>query len=65
MADPYKMIRTDGSKVVRTVHPSWKTEFISLFIALKEDPWIVLLFPMFFASNYYYTWGKRSRRCIP
>ncbi|KAH0832334.1 MFS general substrate transporter [Lanmaoa asiatica] len=56
MADPYKMIRTDGTRVVRTSHPSWKTEFISLFVALKEDPWILLLFPMFFASNYFYTW---------
>lgn len=58
MVDPYKMIRTDGTKVVRTTHPSWKTEFISLFVALKEDPWILLLFPMFFASNYFYTWRQ-------
>jgi len=50
------MIRADGTRVVRTSHPSWKTEFISLFVALKEDPWILLLFPMFFASNYFYVW---------
>ncbi|KAN0087960.1 Major facilitator superfamily domain containing protein [Tylopilus felleus] len=56
LADPDKIIRTDGTKVVRTAQPSWKTEFISLFVALKEDPWILLLFPMFFASNYFYTW---------
>ncbi|KAF9233366.1 MFS general substrate transporter [Melanogaster broomeanus] len=56
MADPDKIIRTDGTKVVQFRHPSWKTEFLSLFIALKTDPWIILLFPMFFASNYFYTW---------
>ncbi|KAG2127551.1 MFS general substrate transporter [Suillus bovinus] len=53
---PYKMIRTDGTRVTPIRYPSWKTEFISLFVALKTDPWIVLLFPMFFASNYFYTW---------
>lgn len=56
LADPYKMIRTDGTRVAPIRYPSWKTEFISLFVALKTDPWIVLLFPMFFASNYFYTW---------
>ncbi|OJA17344.1 hypothetical protein AZE42_09602 [Rhizopogon vesiculosus] len=56
LADPYKMIRTDGTRVTPIRHPSWKTEFISLFVALRTDPWIVLLFPMFFSSNYFYTW---------
>ncbi|KAI9464319.1 MFS general substrate transporter [Boletus coccyginus] len=56
VADPYKMTRTDGTRVVRTSHASWKTEFINLLVALKEDPWILLLFPMFFASNYFFTW---------
>ncbi|KAG1732060.1 MFS general substrate transporter [Suillus lakei] len=56
MADPDKMIRTDGTRVNLVRHPSWKTEFLSLFMALKTDPWIVFLFPMFFASNYFYTW---------
>ncbi|KAJ8581528.1 MFS general substrate transporter [Rhizopogon salebrosus TDB-379] len=56
MADPNKMIRTDGTRVSQVRHPSWKTEFFSLFVALKTDPWIILLFPMFYASNYFYTW---------
>ncbi|KAG1733026.1 MFS general substrate transporter [Suillus paluster] len=56
MANPDKMIRTDGTRVNQVRHPSWKTEFFSLFVALKTDPWILLLFPMFFASNYFYTW---------
>ncbi|KAG1762778.1 MFS general substrate transporter [Suillus occidentalis] len=56
MVDPDKMIRTDGTRVNLVRHPSWKTEFFSLFVALKTDPWIILLFPMFLASNYFYTW---------
>ncbi|EGO00182.1 hypothetical protein SERLA73DRAFT_52878 [Serpula lacrymans var. lacrymans S7.3] len=56
MADPNKMIRTDGTKVARVQHPTWKHEFYSLYVTLKTDPFIVLLFPMFFASNYFYTW---------
>ncbi|KAH7907552.1 MFS general substrate transporter [Hygrophoropsis aurantiaca] len=56
LVDPLKMIRSDGTKVQPVKHASWKTEFLGLFIAVKADPWIILLFPMFFASNYFYTW---------
>ncbi|THH18809.1 hypothetical protein EW146_g2221 [Bondarzewia mesenterica] len=56
MADPNKMIRTDGTKVTAPRQSSWKTELYGLYIALKTDPMIVLLFPMFFASNWFYTW---------
>lgn len=50
------MIRADGTRVTTPQHPSWKTEFIGLWVAIRTDPWIVLLFPMFFASNWFYTW---------
>ncbi|KAF9246914.1 major facilitator superfamily domain-containing protein [Melanogaster broomeanus] len=60
MADPAKIIRTDGTKVNLQKHPSWKTEFYSLYVAFKTDPWIVLLFPMFYASNYFYTWQQND-----
>ncbi|KIJ61148.1 hypothetical protein HYDPIDRAFT_42912 [Hydnomerulius pinastri MD-312] len=56
LVDPYKVVRDDGTRVAPVRHPSWKTEFLSLFVALKADPWILFLFPMFFASNYFYTW---------
>ncbi|KAF8584969.1 hypothetical protein K439DRAFT_1095597 [Ramaria rubella] len=56
MTDPNKMIRTDGTKVTTPRHPSWKTEFYFLWIALRTDPFILLLFPLFFASNWFYTW---------
>ncbi|KAF8838978.1 MFS general substrate transporter [Paxillus ammoniavirescens] len=56
MADPDKMIRTDGTKVVTPRHPSWKSEFYNLWVAIRSDPMVLLLFPMFFASSYFYTW---------
>ena len=58
MADPKKMVRTDGTRVVTTMQPSWKAEIYGLYVALRNDPWIILLFPMFFASNYFYTWRE-------
>lgn len=48
--------RTDGSKVILMKNPSWKTEFIGLFETITQSPWVVLLFPMFFASNIFYTY---------
>ncbi|EIM91984.1 MFS general substrate transporter [Stereum hirsutum FP-91666 SS1] len=56
MADPKKVIRTDGTKVTAPRQPSWRTEIYGLYVALRTDPMIVLLFPMFFASNWFYTW---------
>jgi hypothetical protein len=56
MADPKKIIRTDGTRVTTPRQPSWKTEFYGLYVALRLDPLIVLLFPMFFASNWFYTY---------
>jgi len=62
MADPDKMVRTDGTKVTPPRQPSWKTEIYGLYVALRTDPLIVLLFPMFLASNWFYTW--RELGCI-
>ncbi|KAG6885023.1 hypothetical protein C0993_006439 [Termitomyces sp. T159_Od127] len=56
MADPAKMVRTDGTKVTQARNPSWKSEFLGLYVALRTDPMILLLFPMFLASNWFYTW---------
>jgi hypothetical protein len=58
MADPKKMIRTDGTRVTTILHPSWKSEIFGLWVALRTDPYIVLLFPMFLASNWFYAWRK-------
>ncbi|TRM66629.1 major facilitator superfamily domain-containing protein [Schizophyllum amplum] len=56
MVNPNEMIRVDGTKVATPRHPSWKTELLGLYVTLRTDPMILLLFPMFFASNWFYTW---------
>jgi len=61
IVNPDKEIGTDGADVNQARNPSWKMMFFSLYVALKTDPWIILLFPMFFASNYFNTW--RSYVC--
>jgi MFS family permease len=56
MASPQNIVRSDGVKVVVPLHPSWKTQLYGLWLVLKTDPMILLLFPMFFVSNWFYTW---------
>lgn len=48
--------REDGSRVILMKNPSWQTEILGLWDTLYQDPWIVLLFPMFFASNVFTTY---------
>lgn len=56
LVDAKHIIRRDGSKVILMKHPTWKSEFIGLWETLRSDPYIILLFPMFFASNWFYTY---------
>jgi hypothetical protein len=65
MADPKKMVRTDGTRVQTIMHPSWKSELVGLWVALRTDPYIVLLFPMFLASNWFYAWRESLRASSP
>jgi MFS family permease len=37
-------------------HPSWKSELLGLVETLRSDVYIVLLFPMFLASNWFYAY---------
>ena len=60
MADPNKMILTDGTKFFLPRSLSRKSEFYNLLVAVKSDPTILLLLPIFFVSNYFYTWRKSS-----
>jgi len=50
------VIRNDGSRVILMKHPSWKSEILGLGEVLKTDWYIIALFPMFFASNFFYTY---------
>ncbi|KAF3924658.1 hypothetical protein AA313_de0204453 [Arthrobotrys entomopaga] len=56
LLDSNKIIREDGSKVISVQHPSWKSEILGLWEVLLSEPWILLLFPMFFSSNYFYSY---------
>ena len=37
-------------------NPTWQSEVFGLVETFASDPYIVLLFPMFFASNWFYTY---------
>jgi MFS family permease len=50
------VLRSDGSKVILMKNPTWWTEISGLGQTFKTDPYIVLMFPMFFASNWFYTY---------
>lgn len=51
-----KVLRKDGSKVILMKNPTWQSELMGLAETFKTDPYILLLFPMFFASNWFYTY---------
>ncbi|TGO20871.1 hypothetical protein BPAE_0259g00010 [Botrytis paeoniae] len=54
------IVRPDGTKVVLMKHPSWKSEFIGLYDTIVQEPFIILLFPMFWASNWFYTYQQNG-----
>ncbi|KAH0542843.1 hypothetical protein FGG08_002797 [Glutinoglossum americanum] len=56
LVDSKNVIRDDGSKVIVMKHPTWTTEFMGLWEVLRTDTYIVALFPMFFASNWFYSY---------
>lgn len=51
-----RIIRDDGSKVILMKHPTWGSEILGLWEVLKADTYIIALFPMFLASNWFYTY---------
>lgn len=46
--------RSDGTLVTLPQSPTWKSEVQGLLATLKDDTYILLFFPMFFASNFFY-----------
>ena len=60
LVDARTVIRSDGSYVILMKHPTWQSEILGLWEVLRTDVWIVLLFPMFFASNWFYTYHFNS-----
>ncbi|OTA98412.1 hypothetical protein M426DRAFT_77004 [Hypoxylon sp. CI-4A] len=55
-----KVIRDDGSKVIMMKNPTWQSEIVGLWECITLSPWVVLLFPMFFASNIFYTYQQNG-----
>ncbi|KAI9699534.1 MAG: hypothetical protein M1820_007165 [Bogoriella megaspora] len=56
LVDGSTVIRDDGSRVILMKNPTWWTEISGLYEVFLTDPYILLLFPMFFASNWFYTY---------
>ena len=56
LVDAKTVLRNDGSRIILMKNPTWKTEVFGLWETLLSDPYIILLFPMFFASNWFYTY---------
>ena len=54
------VIRADGSRIILMKNPTWQSEFLGLWQCLLSDPYIVLLFPMFFSANWFYTYQFNS-----
>lgn len=56
MCDADKIVRSDNSRVILRQNPTWRSELWALWETLRFQPSITLLFPMFFASNFFYTY---------
>ncbi|TQS33271.1 hypothetical protein Golomagni_06391 [Golovinomyces magnicellulatus] len=55
-----KVIRQDGSKVILMKNPSWTSEIMGIWYTITEQPYVLLLFPMFFCSNAFYTYQNNG-----
>lgn len=50
------VVRPDGTRIVLMKQPSWSSELWGLWETLRFEPFVILLFPMFFVSNWFYTY---------
>lgn len=53
IAESKYIIREDGSRVITIKNPTWQSEFKGLLETIRTDYYIVLMFPMFLASNWF------------
>ncbi|KAH0087414.1 MFS general substrate transporter, partial [Aureobasidium melanogenum] len=56
LVDAKSVVRNDGSRIILMKNPTWKSELMGLWETIRSDPYIICLFPMFFASNWFYTY---------
>jgi hypothetical protein len=54
LTDAKDVLRSDGTKVIHAQIPTWKSEIDGCIGALRSDYYILLFFPMFFASNFFH-----------
>ncbi len=54
------IIRDDGTHVILMKNPTWSSEFYGLFESLLFEPSVILLFPMFWSSNWFYTYQQNA-----
>ncbi|KAI9054902.1 hypothetical protein LZ554_002046 [Drepanopeziza brunnea f. sp. 'monogermtubi'] len=58
------VIREDGTRVVLMQNPTWQSEFVGLWETFSYEPSVVLLFPMFWSSNWFYTYQQNGMNGI-
>jgi hypothetical protein len=56
MCNGNDVVRSDGSWVIMPLNPTWKSEVMDLWSTLRTDSYVLLMFPMFFCSNWFYTY---------
>jgi len=60
LCDASAVIRDDGSRVVLMKNPTWQSEFIGLWETIRFEPYVILLFPMFWSSNWFTTYQQNG-----
>ncbi|KAG4437555.1 hypothetical protein IFR05_006942 [Cadophora sp. M221] len=50
------VVRDDGTRVVLMKNPTWQSEAMGLLETFKFEPFVILLFPMFWSSNWFVTY---------
>ncbi|KAJ1550888.1 hypothetical protein HK405_015652, partial [Cladochytrium tenue] len=56
LVDAKYVVREDGSHIILKKHPTVASELLGLWETFISEPFILLLFPMFFSSNWFYTY---------
>lgn len=56
LANPKGVILPNGRPVLVERQPTWVSEFKGLLFALKTDKLVLLLFPFFLSSNWFYAY---------
>lgn len=56
LANPKNVILPNGRPVAIARQPTWLSEFKGLVFALRTDPLVLLMFPFFLSSNWFYAY---------